>query len=69
MINRALRKHDIGYEIRDHELILREQAGPVAAPPPTLADTSVERFQGSLARSDELLAPVRSRGCRAVWRG
>lgn len=64
MINRVLRKHDIGYEIRGHDLVLREQAAPViavAAPPPTLAEVAVDLFQASLARSDELRAQGRSR--------
>ena len=64
MINRVLRKYDIGCEIRDHDLVLREEAAPVIAvapPPPTLAETAVELFQASLARSDELLAQGRSR--------
>ncbi|MFO1315460.1 MAG: hypothetical protein U1F58_07625 [Burkholderiales bacterium] len=64
MINRVLRKHEIGYEIRDHELLLREQAAPIISvdpPPPTLAEMAVELFQASLARSDELLAQGHSR--------
>lgn len=63
MINRLLRKHDIGYEIRDRELILREQASVIAVtpPPPTLAEMAVDLFQASLARSDELLAEGRWR--------
>jgi hypothetical protein len=64
MINRMLHKHNIGYEIRDHDLALREHAAPVIAvvePPPTLAEMAVEVFQASLARSDELLSQGRSR--------
>lgn len=64
MINRVLRKYDIGYEIRDHELVLREHAAPVVAvvtPPPTLAEVAVDLVQSSLARSDDLLAQGHSR--------
>lgn len=64
MINAMLRKNNIGYEIREHELVLREQASPiipVVEPPATLAERALEMFQTSLARSNDLLSEGRAR--------
>jgi len=63
-INALLAKHCVGYEIRPPRLIIRENEAPlvaVAEPPQTLAEQAVEVFQGSLRRSEELLAEGRGR--------
>lgn len=63
-INALLARHDIGYEIRSPDLVLREAAAPpVAVPerPPTLAENSVSLYQECLRRSEELLSQGRGR--------
>jgi hypothetical protein len=59
MINTILCKHNVGYEVRPPDLVLREQSMPVIAVPErpsTLAQRAIEVLQTSLARSDELLS-------------
>ncbi|MBI5909162.1 MAG: hypothetical protein HY848_04320 [Betaproteobacteria bacterium] len=64
MINAILAKHEIGYEIRPPELLLREREAPiipVPERPSTLAEKAIEIFQASLNRSEQLLREGRSR--------
>ncbi len=59
MINAILAKHDIGYEVRPPDLLLREQGIPIVAvpeKPKTLAETSIELLQASLNRSEQLFS-------------
>jgi hypothetical protein len=63
-INDVLARHRIGYEIRDGRLLLRGEEPPlvpVATPPPTLAEQSVEVIQTSLRRAEELLQEGKGR--------
>ncbi len=63
-INAALARHRIGYEIRGNRLLLRGEEPPlipVPAPPPTLAERSVEMIQESLRRAEELLQEGKGR--------
>ena len=65
MINDLCIKHELGYEIRPPNLILREsEIGPVVKiprKPPTLAEKAIEIVQGSLKRSESLLNEGRGR--------
>ena len=63
MINTILRKHNVGYEVRPPDLILREHATVIPVPerPSTLAEQAIEVLQTSLARSEELLSQGRPR--------
>ncbi len=64
MINSVLTKHDIGYELRTPDLILRDHATPVVPVPErpaTLAEQALEIFQASLQRSEQLLSQGRPR--------
>lgn len=64
MINRILRNHQVGYEIRGDELLLREATGTlviVPDPPHTMAENAAEILNRCLGRSDELLAEGRDR--------
>lgn len=64
LINQILSKHDIGYEVRPPDLILRENEVapvPVQDCPPTLADRALNLFHQSLNRSEELLSEGRHR--------
>jgi hypothetical protein len=59
MINAILAKHGVGYEIRLPRLEPRGDLTPlVAVPeaPPTLAERAADLLQGSLSRSEQLLA-------------
>ena len=64
MINALCRKHDIGYEIRPPELVLRDPTAkviPVPERPPTLAEKGREILTASLRRAEELLDAGRGR--------
>ena len=64
LINRVLKKHDSGYEIRPPDLVLLETPEtivPVPEPPPTLAEKAIDVFQASLQRSEQLLTENRPR--------
>lgn len=64
MINTILGKHNVGYEIKPPNLLMREQATPVVSVserPATLAEQAIEMFQKSLERSEELLSQNRPR--------
>ncbi len=62
--NALLAKHGVGYEIRPPRLVLREKEAPlvpVAERPTSLAEQAVKVLQGSLRRSEKLLAQGRGR--------
>ena len=59
MINDVCLKHDIGYEVRPPDLLLREEVQPlVSVPdkPPTLSEQAINQLQQSLQRPEELLS-------------
>ena len=63
-INTVLQKHDIGFEIRPPDLVLRDEVAPlISVPerPPTLKERAVDVLQASLNRSEQLLAEGRPR--------
>lgn len=63
-INALLVKHQIGYEIRPPDLLLREwgsAAIPVAVEAPSVTETAKETIERSLDRSEELLREGRPR--------
>jgi len=63
-INKMCLKHQIGYEIRPPDLVLRDAHLPlVCVPerPPTLAERAVEVYRASLQRSEELLTEGKGR--------
>ncbi|MFI5398616.1 MAG: hypothetical protein ACHQ9S_24065 [Candidatus Binatia bacterium] len=64
MINAACRKHEIGYELRLPELVLRDTTAkviPVPERPPTLAEKGHEILTASLRRAEDLLEAGRGR--------
>jgi hypothetical protein len=64
IINQVLVRHNIGYEIRPPDLLLREnEMPPVSVPerPLSLAERAVGVFQASLQRSEQLLSEGRPR--------
>ncbi|WP_292925592.1 hypothetical protein [Nitrosomonas sp.] len=64
MINEILGKHNVGYEIKLPDLLIREQVAPVVSVSErsaTLAEQAIEMFQKSLERSEELLLQNRPR--------
>lgn len=63
-INAALARHNIGFEIRGDQLLLRgtqPQLVEVTAATPTLAEQSVQLVQESLQRASEILQQGRGR--------
>ena len=63
-INALLAEHQIGYEVRGNELVMREAitaAIPVPEPPLTMAEQAAGLLQECLSRSDQLLAEGRNR--------
>ena len=64
VINTVLRKYNIGYQIRESELIPLEQstpAVPVPISPPSLRETALDVYQTSMARAEQLLSQGRPR--------
>lgn len=64
LINSVLRKHNVGYEVRDPELVALESAAPavpVPQAPQSLAQAALEVYQTSLNRAEQLLAEGRPR--------
>ena len=58
-INELLARHNVGYEIRLPELVLRESTAPLVKideAPSTLGERAMEVYSQSVARSEELLA-------------
>lgn len=63
-INAILRKHNIGYEIREPDLLALEvgtPAVPVPEAPPSLEQTALDVYQTSLTRAEQLLSEGRPR--------
>ena len=66
-INVLLAKHEIGYEVREDELLMREEATvmvtqiEVPEPPPTMAEQAAGILRECIGRSDQLLAEGRDR--------
>jgi hypothetical protein len=64
IINSIIVRHKIGYEVRPPDLILRDKEipiVPVTERPATIAEKSLEIFQKSLERSEELLSENKPR--------
>lgn len=64
VINTILRKYNIGYQIREPELVALEQtapAVPIPTAPPSLAETAQDVYHSSMARAEQLLSEGRAR--------
>ena len=69
MINRALAKHNAGYQIQPPHLISQnsQETIQVAAEPPSLDEQAQEIIQQSLKQSEQLLSEGRDRqACRKI---
>ena len=59
IINTMLRKYNIGYQIREPELVALETntpAVPIPVSPPSLEEVALEVYQSSMARAEQLLS-------------